>query len=63
MGEIPYREGRNYLHKERVKEMATIHLGDCLNGCEVCAKTYHEVLSIQESVCDACGINLEKVGA
>lgn len=29
----------------------TIHLGDCLSGCEVCTANYHE----GQEVCDKCG--------
>lgn len=32
--------------------MTTIHLGDCLNGCDVCADNYHEGQFLN---CDTCG--------
>ena len=28
----------------------TIHLGDCLSGCEVCTANYHE----GRNICDTC---------
>jgi len=30
--------------------MTTIHAGDCQNGCDICAKNYHE----GQNVCDTC---------
>jgi len=32
--------------------MTTLHLGDCLNGCALCAENYHE----GREVCDSCGL-------
>lgn len=32
--------------------MTTFHLGDCLNGCEVCATRYHEKFTGVQ--CDTC---------
>jgi hypothetical protein len=29
----------------------TLHLGDCQNGCDICATNYHE----GQAVCDTCG--------
>ena len=34
--------------------MTTIHLGDCLNGCEICANNYHD----GQDICDTCGKDL-----
>ena len=31
--------------------MTAIHLGDCLNGCEVCRENYHDG---REGVCPDC---------
>jgi hypothetical protein len=33
--------------------MTTIHLGDCLNGCDICARNYHEQFAGKN--CDTCG--------
>lgn len=32
----------------------TIHAGDCLNGCEICAERYHAGLAYGE-ICLECG--------
>ena len=31
--------------------MTTLHLGDCQNGCYICADNYH----FNQKVCDTCG--------
>lgn len=31
--------------------MTTLHLGDCLNGCAICADRYHD----GQAICDTCG--------
>lgn len=33
--------------------MTTLHLGDCLNGCDVCKNNYHE----GKNNCEDCGYN------
>ena len=33
--------------------MMTLHLGDCLNGCDTCKENYHD--QFINSTCDACG--------
>jgi hypothetical protein len=38
--------------------MTTIHAGDCLNGCAVCAVNYHEGQGV--SVCLDCGLDLDE---
>ena len=38
---------------KRSNTMTTIHLGDCLNGCDTCATNYHQAFIW--SNCDACG--------
>lgn len=35
------------------KKMTTIHLGDCLNGCETCYDNYHS--GFENIECDQCG--------
>ena len=35
--------------------MTTLHLGDCENGCLICANRYHE----GQTICDTCGLDLE----
>lgn len=37
--------------------MTTIHAGDCLNGCAVCAVNYHDG---REGVCLECGLDLDE---
>lgn len=32
--------------------MTTLHLGDCLNGCALCAENYHD----GQEVCNTCGL-------
>jgi len=32
--------------------MTTLHLGDCLNGCDTCAIRYHQNFTDRE--CDTC---------
>ena len=34
--------------------MATIHAGDCQNGCKICANNYHST----QVTCDTCGVEL-----
>jgi len=38
--------------------MTTIHLGDCLNGCVICAVRYHEGQEV--STCPDCGLDLDE---
>lgn len=33
----------------------TLHLGDCLNGCDVCRDRWHEDI---EDQCLTCGVEL-----
>lgn len=40
--------------------MMTLHLGDCLNGCDTCKENYHE--QFINSTCDACGEGVEVRG-
>ena len=38
--------------------MTTLHLGDCLNGCETCCENYHsEVIG---ATCPTCGDYIEE---
>ena len=37
--------------------MTTIHLGDCLNGCDTCSKNHHS--EVVNSVCPTCGDYIE----
>lgn len=34
--------------------MTTVHLGDCLNGCDTCADNYHAQFT--DTPCDTCGL-------
>lgn len=36
--------------------MTTLHLGDCLNDCAICADRYHE----GQEICDECGYEHDK---
>jgi len=33
----------------------TLHLGDCLNGCDICADNYHDGQFME---CETCGVEL-----
>ena len=36
--------------------MTTIHLGDCMNGCQTCSDNYHE----GQEVCATCGRRVDE---
>jgi hypothetical protein len=38
--------------------VATIHAGDCLNGCQTCAANYHEGQALTRFTCDTCAAEL-----
>lgn len=37
--------------------MTTVHLGDCLSGCEICTGNYHEGRE-GAGKCEECGVDL-----
>lgn len=38
--------------------MTTIHLGDCLNGCEICCSNHHA--EVVNTTCPTCGDYVEQ---